>query len=575
MILRRQSRVNITMLILAIVVTVVSFSLFIIVRLNDGKTVAPIFKDSVTSFEAGWQNQYGLAHDLSRLSTRALEFDTENALKLTKQIPESDGDSLVFFRTHNLVVNAYVDDELVYFTGNSGDFNGLHSFDSYCSFSLNENWAGKNLTLEMYKTKMSVGYCIDNFYFGTPSDVMYKLFASDAGIIFFGVASIIIGVVFLGLGLLTVNVFERNKGLVYFGFFAVSIGMWFLTDSIWFYNLVSNISVVEKCSYIFLLAALPCLLMYVFEFFKIYHRRTYLSFVFTGFTLFIILVLLDSLNILTFSYSVYISHLYIGLIGLLLLVEMISYLSKINGNKGESKIFNIGVIFFIVFSLYDLGRYYQGNQGDSSQGTRLGTFILVVTAASAVSGEIVSLLKLGIQAGKIGKIAFTDANTGLGNPAAFKSRFEELDRTKNNYSYIAIIQFDVNNLKIINDTKGHEAGDLLIKTAAEIIDTAFSPIGNCYRVGGDEFVAITTYNHAPSVCEEAIYKFENLIEQFNNNPNKPFDLRIAYGVAYYQNNTQQYQSLKEVHKLADERMYNNKKELKARYAKTPEEAIIR
>ena len=94
-------------------------------------------------------------------------------------------------------------------------------------------------------------------------------------------------------------------------------------------------------------------------------------------------------------------------------------------------------------------------------------------------------------------------------------------------------------------------------------------------MGGDEFVSITTYNHAPLACEEAINKFESAIEKFNKNPDKPFELHIAYGVAYYQNASSQFQSLKEVHKLADQRMYNKKKELKARFAKTPEEAAIR
>ena len=178
-------------------------------------------------------------------------------------------------------------------------------------------------------------------------------------------------------------------------------------------------------------------------------------------------------------------------------------------------------------------------------------------------------------AGKIGKIAFTDANTGIGNLAAFKSKFDELEMKKKNYSYIGIIQFDVNNLKVINDSKGHEAGDLLIKTAADIINASFGKIGTCYRTGGDEFVAITTYNHAPLVCEDAIYRFENMIERFNENQDKPFDLRIAYGVAYFKGDDDTNLSLKEVHRLADERMYNKKRELKARYARNAAEAEIR
>ena len=286
-------------------------------------------------------------------------------------------------------------------------------------------------------------------------------------------------------------------------------------------------------------------------------------------------LILDLTGAFSYGNSVFIQHVYILLCGGTLLVEMISYLSKVAVGEKQSKIFNIGVIFFTAFALIDVGRYYQGNEGDNSLFTRFGFFILAVTAVSVVSMDVIALLKLGIQAGKIGKIAFTDANTGLGNPAAFKNKFEELDRTKSNYSYIGLIQFDVNNLKVINDTLGHEAGDLLIKTAAEIIERSFGVIGKCYRVGGDEFVAITTYNHAPLACEDAINKFESYIDHFNNNPNKPFELRIAYGVAYYQNTTQQFQSLKEVHKLADQRMYNKKKELKARYAKKPEEAVIR
>ena len=70
-------------------------------------------------------------------------------------------------------------------------------------------------------------------------------------------------------------------------------------------------------------------------------------------------------------------------------------------------------------------------------------------------------------------------------------------------------------------------------------------------------------------------KMQLAISQFNNNPDKPFDLRVAYGIAYYQNSSHQFQSLKEVHKLADERMYNHKRELKARFAKTAAEAVIR
>ena len=67
----------------------------------------------------------------------------------------------------------------------------------------------------------------------------------------------------------------------------------------------------------------------------------------------------------------------------------------------------------------------------------------------------------------------------------------------------------------------------------------------------------------------------SIIDKFNADPEKPFELRIAHGIAYYQNDNHEEISLKEVHKMADERMYSNKKMLKARYAHSAEEAVVR
>ncbi len=562
------------MLIVAVVFAVASFSVFFVLDINKSAT-STLFSDSTTPFELGWQNKYGLSYDVSSLSKRDLEFDSETPLYLFRNVPEFTGEAVMFFRTNNLVVNVYIDDECIAFTAENGNYNNLSSFSSYFYIPLSSDDIGKEMKLEIYKTPVSLGFCIDNFVFGNPGNVMKSILSNDYMIIIAGVLTVITGIVFIWIGFISRKAFTRYRGLLFFGISSVLLGMWFLADTIWLYNSVGNISIIEQCSSIFLSASIPCFMMYVYEHFNINNKKFYVVLTVSGFALFIFMLLFNMFGIMSYGYSKFILHVYILICSITLLAEMISYLTKITGNKGESKIFNIGVIFFASFVIFDLGRFYQGNEGDSSYSTRFGIFILVVTVIASTTDEFVELLELGIKAGKIGKIAFTDANTGLGNPAAFKNKFEELDMTKGNYSYIGIIQFDVNNLKIINDTLGHEMGDLLIKNAAEIIEESFGAIGSCYRVGGDEFVAITTYNHAPLVCEDAILKFEAAIERFNRDPDRHFDLRIAYGVAYYQNDSRMFQSLKEVHKLADERMYNKKKELKARYAKTPEEAVIR
>lgn len=562
------------MLISAVIISIIAVISFFHILGSSNKS-QPMFSSSYSSFETGWFNQHGLSYNVSTFSVLNPDFDCEKALNLYKVVPEFKGEAAMFFRANNLVVNVYLDDECIYYISDNGYYNNLSSFSSYCYLNFTESDIGKSLRLEIFKTPVSTGYCIDNFAFGDPGNILYAVHANDTSVIVTSFIILAAAFLFIIMGIISRKTYEHNRGLIFLGLFSLFISSWFLSDTLWVYNLISDIAVVEISSVLFLSVAIPCLMMYLYDYFNFYHKNFYRLLTIIGFALFVILLVFELTNIIDYGYTIHVIHLYILVSGITTLVEMISYLSKINGNKGESRVFNIGVTFFVFFSLFDIGRFYQGNEGDSSLMTRFGIFILIVTVVAVICTDVVALLNIAIEARKIGKIAYTDANTGLGNPAAFKEKFHQLDSSKSNYNYIGIIQFDVNNLKIINDSLGHEAGDLLIKTAAEMIEKSFGAIGSCYRVGGDEFVAITTYNHAPLVCEDAINKFESMISQFNNNPDKPFTLRVAYGVAYYQNNSHQFQSLKEVHKLADERMYNHKRELKARYAKTAAEAEIR
>ncbi len=85
------------------------------------------------------------------------------------------------------------------------------------------------------------------------------------------------------------------------------------------------------------------------------------------------------------------------------------------------------------------------------------------------------------------RMAYMDTMTGLGNRTAF------LEENKSNATFpgmISYIMMDANNLKKINDTLGHNKGDELIVTIAKCMRTAVGDSGQCYRIGGDEFVII-------------------------------------------------------------------------------------
>lgn len=89
------------------------------------------------------------------------------------------------------------------------------------------------------------------------------------------------------------------------------------------------------------------------------------------------------------------------------------------------------------------------------------------------------------------QIAYTDPLTNVKNKHAYVEEEERIDKliAQNKMRDFAVVVFDLNGLKMINDTKGHDAGDAYIIDACRTIEKYFGH-EHLYRFGGDEFVAI-------------------------------------------------------------------------------------
>ena len=124
----------------------------------------------------------------------------------------------------------------------------------------------------------------------------------------------------------------------------------------------------------------------------------------------------------------------------------------------------------------------------------------------------------------------------------------------------AVCECDLNNLKLINDTFGHETGDIYIKNCSQLICNLFP---NCpvFRIGGDEFVAIIMDNdyHQLNNIKEEIYQItkEEMLKNCSLAEKKSF----AAGFAVF--NPDDDVCFKDVIKRADFDMYQHKKMLKS------------
>jgi len=95
----------------------------------------------------------------------------------------------------------------------------------------------------------------------------------------------------------------------------------------------------------------------------------------------------------------------------------------------------------------------------------------------------------------------TDPLTGVLSRNAYAADLRRLDAAGIPGDQIAFA-IDINGLKEVNDTLGHEAGDELICGAADCIVSVFEPWGGCYRTGGDEFVVLARME--PGKAAEAL-----------------------------------------------------------------------
>ncbi len=141
-----------------------------------------------------------------------------------------------------------------------------------------------------------------------------------------------------------------------------------------------------------------------------------------------------------------------------------------------------------------------------------------------------------------------DVMTGLYNRAFFE---EEVIKLASSNEEISFIMADLDGLKQVNDSLGHQAGDNLIRRAAEVLKAVFDQGEIAARIGGDEFIAILQ-NQNP---REYIERIQSLIV-LNNKYYQGSELRLALGSATRENN----ETLEKTFTRADEAMYLDKED---------------
>ena len=244
--------------------------------------------------------------------------------------------------------------------------------------------------------------------------------------------------------------------------------------------------------------------------------------------------------------------------GILAVSIMIGQAIRHHSLDKEQKYFLLSAFCLIFLSgLADMVRYYFTRSSDAAHYSRVGLFLFVAILSVYQLRRLISMEVKLREAEAYERMAMEDALTGLRNRAAFNKHEAEL--RKRGDGKCIFVHLDVNNLKKVNDNFGHAEGDRHIKAAANTIYESFGQYGMCYRVGGDEFFAILEGHDCMKDYEKAVAAFRVRQRQYNEQEHPPVELQLAHGMAVYEFREHNPEVAE---KLADSRMYENKRMLK-------------
>jgi len=150
---------------------------------------------------------------------------------------------------------------------------------------------------------------------------------------------------------------------------------------------------------------------------------------------------------------------------------------------------------------------------------------------------------------KLEEKAGMDCLTGLANRRSYEGAKERLDTL--DHLPLSVIMCDVNGLKQVNDTLGHEYGDEMIRVLGRVLEHECPPNKFVARIGGDEFVFLL-----PSTKpEDADALIERICAALARCDDNPFKMSVAIGTA---TKFTEDENLDEIISQADSRMYENK-----------------
>lgn len=427
-------------------------------------------------------------------------------------------------------------------------------------------YSGAPVSVTFMNYNHPYAYAVPEILFGTREAVLLQLLTSNIDFIIFLALCLAAGLILL---ILFLSQHRQRLDYDYFiflhlGCFMILAAIWLATDSTLLQFLTGNGLAVTLVSFFsFMLMPLPFLSL-VGSLCKGGRRvRVFLQCLFIA--NFLIQAALYAAGLFDFHGMLPVTHLLIAAVFVHILYVLVREIRQTDSYYAKGMFAAIAV--FLAFAVVMLAQFYLQQEFWVSLTFRYGLalFLLALTLLAVRKMRVFLRERSKLETYK--SLAYMDSLTGMGSRYAYELRMKGLPQEAGRYSRITFILHDLNRLKTANDTLGHDAGDELIRAAADCISSICRQGGDCYRIGGDEFFSIIPDRNVTK--EEYGAHLQAAIDTYNRRHTA--QLSLSFGVSSSELPLPEGVTFLDLFREADSRMYAHKSLTKNVKKKNPDE----
>lgn len=477
--------------------------------------------------------------------------DVEDTMVITKVLNKEEvkGNSIMFYARQSHV-NVYVGEEqLISDIADRKMPFELTPGSYWYFFRLPADWEGKELRIEIQAEVARFAGEIPTIYTGNMSAFIYMVVQNGTFAMLTCIPILVFGLMLVAFGIFSSNKDIKSR-LVLLGFFAITTSIWNLLEAritqVFYRDVQLANIVLFSCYYM-----VPCIAacyLYTYRSFRKFKIMNVLMYVTGG--IYIVLQVLQAVSVIRYVDFVPLGYI---MIGVLIIGVIVNYfLHRRNTKNVEDGAVYRAMILLAVFCIIDVFRYNISPQLQTAQFSRIGFLLFFFYLGFSVITQMNEAAIKERETLIYKRLAFIDNMTQVNNRTAFEQKLHTM-RQKTPVEPTYFFMADMNNLKYINDTFGHSAGDHAVIEIAQTLAECFKE-GECYRIGGDEFCVITE-----GIDEDKIIQYRDEVRNILSKKSEKFEYDIVVAVGY---SKLEQGNIDECFNTADALMYKDKAALK-------------